>query len=77
MISAKETNKLSKEAYQANIEKELDSVEKRIKEAISLGQFDMCIEAILVPVKEVLEKAGYKVEMADQYNDFTTFIDWS
>lgn len=37
----------------------------------------MCIEAILDPVKEVLEKAGYKVEMADQYNDFTTFIDWS
>lgn len=76
MISAKEAKEQSEKVFQADINEELEVIEKEIKRAISNGEFYTYIETISIPARETLEKAGYKVEVSDQYNEFSVFIDW-
>lgn len=76
MISAKEAKEQSEKVFQADINVELEGIEREIKQAISNGEFYTYIETTSIPAREVLEGAGYKVEVSNQYNEFSAFIDW-
>ncbi len=78
MISAKEAKEQSDKTLQTGIDEEMIAIENQIKQAISAGKLSVYIDTcISKSAKELLERLGYKVERHIQYNDFTTFIDWS
>lgn len=77
MISAKEAKEQTNKFFQANTDKELNEIEKQIKQAISYGEFFVYMDTrISNPTKEILEKLGYEVEKYKQNNEFYTIIDW-
>lgn len=77
MISAKEAKEQSNKIFQADIDEEINGIEKQIKQAINYGELFVYIDTpISNPAKEMLERLGYKVEIHSQYNEFYTFIDW-
>ena len=78
MISAKEAKEQSDKTFQADIDEEMIEIENQIKQAISVGKLSIYIDTcISKSAKKLLERLGYKVERHIQYDDFTTFIDWS
>lgn len=78
MISAKEAKEQSDKTFQADIDEEMIEIENQIKQAISVGKLSVYIDTcISKSAKKLLERLGYKVERHIQYDDFTTFIDWS
>jgi hypothetical protein len=77
MISAEEARKETSKNLETFSTVQLRNIEKKIKEAIEQGSYSISCDGYLAGQSmNVLEKAGFKIDIGRQYNELYYSISW-